>query len=83
MMKIFDRYKEDYATRYYCINYIVDAFRNDLYHMMMLGIVISLPDSLLITMQRKMQELLVLDDKTKYTKIMEFIIVRMGDEIDE
>lgn len=77
MAKIFDMYKEDYATRYYCINYIVDAFRTDLYHMIVLGIVIFLPDSLLISLKNKMSDLLILDDKEKYTKIMEFIIIRM------
>lgn len=80
MAKIFDRYKEDYATRYYCINYIVDAFRTDLYHMIILGLIIFLPDSLLITLKHKMEELLILDDKEKYTEIMKFIIIRMEGE---
>jgi len=72
-----ERYKEDFATRYYCINYIVDSFRNDLYHMIVLGLIIFLPDSLLITLKSKMVELLSFDDKDKYTEIMKFIIKRM------
>ena len=82
-MIMFDRYKRDYATRYYNINYIVDGFRSDLYHMIILGIVILLPDSLLITVKYEMQKLLPLDDATKYTKIMEFIIERMNGDNDE
>ena len=75
-----DRYKEDYATRYYCINYIVDAFRTDFYRMIVLGLIIFLPDSLLKTLKHKMEELLILDDKDKYTEIMKFIIIRMEGE---
>ena len=82
-MIMFDLYKRDFATRYYNINYIVESFRSDLYHMMILGIVLLLPDSLLITLKCEMHQLLPLDDATKYTKIMEFIIERMDGDIDE
>ena len=81
-MKIFDGYKEDYKERFYNINHIVDNFREDIYRMIVLGIVILLPDSLLKVLSHQMSHLLPLDDKTKYTKIMEFIIIRM-DEYNE
>ena len=80
-MKIFDGYKEDYKERFHNINYVVNNFREDIYRMMVLGIVILLPDTLLKSLSYQMSHLSPLDDKTKYNKVMEFIIIRMiGEE---
>lgn len=79
-MKIFDEYKNDCIERYKNINYISDSFHNNLYRMLIFGICIQLSDSILITLKYNMRKLQVLDDASKYTKVMEFLILRLSNE---